>query len=219
MTTPSMVRQKNIGYSSRVTKTIGCVYKQGEFMLLLLLWGCIPVLTSAKDSAETSCWMTANNTWPSSTPRNLQATGFRLGQTPPDMCMLDQHGDMVSMWQFYGQVVVLDVSAEWCAPCQELAKEVDEVWHTYKDRDVIYLTILTEDNSSEVPDQSVLEHWATQFSVSAPVLADSEEYRNDLVPNGAYPRLYILNRQLEIVVDGLNPATDASIRAAIESEL
>ena len=190
--------------------------------VMMLLWsiGCVPVLTSPQDSAESSCWMTAENDWVSNSPRNdLEATGFGLGETPPDMCMQDQHGDMVSLWQFYGQVILLDISAEWCAPCQELATEVDHTWKDYEDQGFVYLTILTEDQNSEIPSVEVLEKWAEDFAITAPVLSDTEGYRNQLVPTGAYPRLMLINRNMEVSVDNVTPANDENIRAKIEEAL
>ena len=189
-------------------------------LLFLLNVGCVPVLTSPKDSADSSCWETVDNTWDSSTPRlDLEASGFGFGETPPDMCMLDQFGNEVSLWQFYGQLILVDVSAEWCAPCQELAAEVDHTWMDYDDQDFMYLTILTEDENSEIPNQEVLEKWATDFGITAPVLSDSESYRTQLVPTGAYPRLMLIDRTMKIAVDNVTPANDENIRAKIEEHL
>lgn len=190
--------------------------------LMMLLWsvGCVPVLTSPQDSADQSCWMTAENDWVSNAPRNdLEYTGFGLGETPPDMCMTDQFGKEVSLWQFYGQVILLDISAEWCAPCQELATEVDHTWKDYEDQGFMYLTILTEDQNSAIPGVEVLAKWAEDFEITAPVLSDTEGYRNQLVPTGAYPRLMLINRNMEISVDNVTPANDENIRAKIEEAL
>ena len=190
--------------------------------LLMMLWsvGCVPVLTSAKDSADQSCWETVDNDWVSQTPRTgLEASGFGIGETPPDMCMKDQFGNDVSLWQFYGQVILLDISAEWCAPCQELATEVDHTWKDYEDQGFMYLTILTEDLSSQIPSVEVLEKWASDFSVTAPVLSDSEGYRTQLVPTGAYPRLILIDRTMEVTIDNVTPANDENIRAKIEEAL
>lgn len=191
-----------------------------SLMMLLSSIGCVPVLTSPQDSADQSCWMTAENDWVSTPPRNdLEYTGFGLGETPPDMCMTDQFGNDVSLWQFYGQVILLDISAEWCAPCQELATEVDHTWKDYEDQGFMYLTILTEDQNSQIPGVEVLEKWAEDFDITAPVLSDTEGYRNQLVPTGAYPRLMLINRNMEISIDNVTPANDENIRAKIEEAL
>jgi len=188
-------------------------------MLFSLFFACVPELVSPEDSSASSCWMEVDNQWSSATPRNLTAEGFGIGQTPPDMCMLDQHGDMVSLWQFYGQVVVVDISAEWCAPCKELAEGVDETWLEYKDQDVMYLTILTEDNFSETPGQDVLASWAEEHEITAPVLSDTEKYKQQLVPTGAYPRVMIIDRSMKVQIDTLNPVTEDKIKEAIENAL
>ena len=189
-------------------------------MIFTLLIACVPVLTSPADSGgPSSCWMEVENSWTSATPRDLVAQGFGIGQTPPDMCMLDQNGDMVSMWQFYGQVVVLDISAEWCAPCQELAEGVDHTWKEFKEQDVMYLTLLTEDLNSQAPNQEVLSEWAEKYEITAPVLSDSEGYKMQLVPNGAYPRVMLIDRKMTIQIDSINPATDEVIREAIINAL
>ena len=96
--------------------------------LTVMLWsvGCVPVLTSPQDSADQSCWETVDNDFRITTPRLTGNNWFGIGETPPDMCMKDQSGRRLS--GKYGQVVLLDISAEWCAPCQELATEVDHTW-------------------------------------------------------------------------------------------
>ena len=185
-------------------------------MIFTLMLACVPVLTSPKETgAPSSCWMEVDNSWEANTPRDLEAQGFNTGQTPPDMCMLDQHGKMVSLWQFYGQVIVLDISAEWCAPCQELAEGVDHTWFEFKEQGFMYLTLLTEDQNSNIPQQEVLQQWATEFDITAPVLSDSESYKIQLVPTGAYPRVMLIDRTMTIQIDTINPATDEVIREAI----
>jgi thiol-disulfide isomerase/thioredoxin len=185
-------------------------------MIFTLLISCVPILTSPDDSGASSCWMDVENQWESTTPRNLVEEGFGLGQTPPDMCMLDQNGDQVSMWQFFGKVIVLDISAEWCAPCQELAAGVDHTWHEFEDQGFMYLTLLTQDERANKPSQEVLQKWATDYSITAPVLSDIENYEPQLIPAGtAYPRVMLLDRTMTIQIDAINPATDDVIREAI----
>ena len=46
-------------------------------------------------------------------PADLEGTGYSTGDVPYNFTMLDQNGDEVELYQFLGQVVVLDVYAEW----------------------------------------------------------------------------------------------------------
>ncbi len=46
-------------------------------------------------------------------PANLSGFGLSQGQTAMNFTMVDQNGDFVELYQFYGQVVVLDLFASW----------------------------------------------------------------------------------------------------------
>ena len=46
-------------------------------------------------------------------PVDLEGTGYDEGDIAYNFQMNDQFGDDVELYQFYGQVIVLDVFAEW----------------------------------------------------------------------------------------------------------
>jgi hypothetical protein len=46
-------------------------------------------------------------------PDDLLGTTYRAGQTAKNFTMVDQNGDDVELYQFYGQVIVLDLFASW----------------------------------------------------------------------------------------------------------
>lgn len=183
--------------------------------------GCVPVLESPDGVLDsTAAWTAPDNTWPmSAPPTGLEEEGFSEGEVPPDMRLMDQNGQEVSLWQFYGSVVVIDVSTMWCGPCKELAAGVDETWHDYKDQGFMYLTLLPEDNLAQVPDQADLEEWATDYGITAPVLSDAEGYSYIIEPNGRYPTVVVLDRDLKVHEDRVDPAEDATVRIIVESLL
>ena len=185
--------------------------------LLMMLWsvGCVPVLTSPKDSADQSCWETVDNNWVAQTPRTgLEASGFGIGETPPNMCMTDQFGNNVSLWQFYEQLILLNVSSEWSGASQILASGVEQIWTDYRNRKFMYLTLLTEDVLFDTPSVETLEQWSNHFSITAPVLSDSEGYREQLVPTGTYPTLILINRNMEVIIDYITPVNEETARSA-----
>ena len=105
-------------------------------LLLGIQSACIPVLTSpSDDSGSSGSWIAPDNSWVSAEPpSDLVGEGWQEGQVVPDARFFDQYGQDVSIWQFYGQVIALDVSTIWCAPCRELAAHVDETWKDYEDQ-------------------------------------------------------------------------------------
>jgi hypothetical protein len=57
-----------------------------------------------------------NNWWHADTgdvPPGLQGTGFDNGDTAYNFTLMDQNGDQVELYQFYGKVIVLDVFTYW----------------------------------------------------------------------------------------------------------
>ena len=62
-----------------------------------------------------------------------------IGEAVTDECVPDQNGDQVSLWQFYGNVWVLDVSTMWCAPCQKLASGLQEIVNDHEEEGFVYL--------------------------------------------------------------------------------
>ena len=196
------------------------------FGLALGLAACAPPrLYSADgdlpDVGDGSNWLAPENSWEkgSPPPAELAGEGFAVGQVLPDMRLVDQYGDEVAAWQWYGMVVAIDVSTMWCGPCRGLAAEVDETWLDYRDQGFMYITLLPQDQGGEVPDLSDLNAWAEQFDITAPVLSDDAGYSYQIVPDNTYPRIMVVGRDMRVIVDQVTPAEDTAIRAAIEAAL
>lgn len=194
-------------------------WKALTLLSVTTLAACVPELTSPADSGSGD-WTAPDNTWPVSTPpADLVGEGYAEGEVFPDFLLMDQHGDMVSMWQFYGLVVVVDVSTMWCGPCAKIAKHVDETWHDYEAQGFMYLTMLPEDNVADIPDQEDLQRWASDHSITAPILSDDAGVSALITPNGEYPTIMVIDREMKVAEDRVNPADDATIRDVVESLL
>lgn len=182
--------------------------------LLLLATACVPSLEGV--AVEPYVWTRPENTWPiAEPPEDLVGEGFFAGEVPHDFRLTDQHGDEVSLWQFYGKVVVVDISTMWCAPCRDLAQTTEETYQDYVDQDFMYLTILPENVENEPPSREDLNLWADQFSITAPVVADPHaDWAASAVNNGQYPAVFVLDRELR-VAERVNPPDDPTLHAAI----
>ena len=199
---------------------------RAQWLMLLGGTGCTPNLVSppgAKTDAPATAadWERPDNAWPAvdTLPSDIRAEGWAEGQVPPDARLVDQYGDIVSLWQFHGMVIALDVSTMWCGPCQLLAREVDEVQEAYGHDDFIYLTMMPENVDGDTPNVTNLNEWADRNGVSAPILSDDVGHSYDIVPDQIWPRVMVIGRDLRVAEDQVQPAADAAIRAAIESEL
>ena len=185
-----------------------------------VLAGCAPHLITTGETGEPYEWVAPTNSWDiNEVPEELRAQGFTKDDVPEDLRGLDQFGDEVSLWQFYGDIVVVDISTMWCAPCQELAEGVEETWLEYKDLGVKYITVMPENFEYETPTTENLVAWADAFGITAPIIADSERWSDNLVTGSAYPRVLILDREMKIAVPNVIPLTAPQIRAEIDELL
>ena len=190
-----------------------------RFLVLALAAGCTPHLISDQEEVTGLNWEAPDNSWSSSQPPlNLVGEGFSVGDVPHDFRLIDQHGAEVSLWQFYGSVVLLDISTMWCAPCQQIAQDVNETWEDYRDEGFMYLTVLPEDFEGASVGADDLDLWAENFNIEAPVMADDGGYSYEVEPNHEWPVVMLINRKMEIVVERI-PPTDEAIRGAILDEL
>ncbi len=196
--------------------------------MVLVGTACVPNLTSpdagGDDTGAPWSWDAPENTWHTGAPvEGLVGEGLGLGQVAPDFRMGDQHGDTVSLWQFYGRVTVLDIGAIWCAPCQDLARGTQETVEHFEGENFTYVTVLAEDLEGGRPDPEDIELWVNNFTIeTAPVLGDDEakSYTGPFIDeaNGQLPIVRVLDEQM-VVRKIVSPPTDANLRTAVEEVL
>ena len=68
-----------------------------------------------------------------------------VGQPRPEFALKDTRGDLVSVTQFDGKVLLLNFWATWCAPCVEEMPMLSDLQNQYADRDFQILGIAVDD--------------------------------------------------------------------------
>lgn len=98
-------------------------------MRLALEWGAVLLATSLvacsdkddddddDDGGGSSAEYGPENSWPHASeddvPADLAGTGWSDGDIATNFTLVDQYGDEVELYQFYGSVIVVDNYAEW----------------------------------------------------------------------------------------------------------
>jgi len=126
-----------------------------------------------------------------------------MGDHPCDFTLIDQHGNEFILYDHIGKYIILDLSAMWCGPCQFAATEVEELQQKYGD-DVVYVTILIENQSGNPPTKNNVKDWADIFGIeTAPVLGGSRNLISGDVnvgwPLEAWPQFHIIDRNMVLI--------------------
>ena len=122
---------------------------------------------------------------------------------PCDFSLVDQNGDTFNLYDHHGKIIILDFSAMWCGPCMMAATEVEELQKKYGD-DIVYVTVLIENQNHNPPTKKDLEKWAEHFGIElAPVLGGSRSMMSSDSKKGwpitAWPSFFIIDQDMVLV--------------------
>ena len=143
-----------------------------------------------------------------STPQQSTITwdecGGKIGDHACDFTLMDQTGNDWSLYDHYGSIIVLDFSAMWCGFCQKAGLVAQEIQDDHKDDDVVWVTILLQNNYGQIPSQGDLMKWSEEFDMStAPVLSGNTDIIDLSAKSGfnirSWPGLVVIDRDMTIV--------------------
>ena len=125
----------------------------------------------------------------------------------------DQFGDEVDLYDFYneeGKYIVVDVSAQWCPPCQMVSSWLDgdygaldadwlKVREAVDSGDVYWVTVMGENTSGQEPGPLDVKEWYFDFPhPMIPVLGDPGYTMVNYVQLAGWPTIIVLNPDLTV---------------------
>ncbi len=126
--------------------------------------------------------------------------GWAEGDISKSWADEDRFGEEIKLKRFYGQVILIDLSSEWCGPCQGVAATLNDEYVDRKEEGFTAIQIMMDGQTyTQEPD---LDRWADQFGLTNVLVADHEqEFARRYVPGGAYgiPNYTIIGRDFTIV--------------------
>lgn len=154
---------------------------------------------------------TTDGSPPPSPREGFSAPGFTL-----ELLNDGNPGRDVSLADYRGQVVMINLWATWCPPCREEMPAIEKVYQEYKDKGLVVLAINTTFQDSETDVRAFVKEYELDF----PILLDRTGDVSKRYQLRGLPSTFFIDRKgvIQLVVVG-GPMAETLIRSRVENLL
>jgi peroxiredoxin len=142
-------------------------------------------------------------------PEPTPELGTNVGNLAVDFTAKDQNGNDVSLYNYSGKVILVNMSADLCGSCRNEASHLENLYDEYKQRGFQIITLLTSGDPVV---------WALDYQLSFPVLDDNSGAVWDLYGEGFVPLNIVIDRD-KVIRYKETGYDEAAIKNVIENYL
>jgi len=138
------------------------------------------------------------------------------GFLAPDFTLQSITGETYTLSDLRGQAVVINLWATWCPPCRAEMPALQKMYAEYKDQGLVILAV----NSTVQDTASAVPPFASEYSLTFPILLDDAGSVNNAYQVRSLPSSYFIDRKgivRQVIIGG--PMSEALLRTRIEDIL
>jgi peroxiredoxin len=125
---------------------------------------------------------------------------FKKGVSAPSFTLPDLNGKMVSLADYKGQVVLLNIWATWCGPCVEEMPSMERLHQELKDEKFVILAVSIDESGAKAVLPFMKKH-----KLSFLALTDSVASIKNLYQTTGVPESFIIDKEGRIVEEIIGP--------------
>jgi cytochrome c biogenesis protein CcmG/thiol:disulfide interchange protein DsbE len=125
---------------------------------------------------------------------------FKQGGHAPNFTLPGLNGKMVSLADYRGQVVLLNIWATWCRPCVDEMPSMERLYQELKDEKFVILAVSIDESGADVVRPFMKKH-----KLSFPALIDSAGTLKSLYRTTGVPESFIIDQKGNIVEEVIGP--------------
>ncbi len=121
-------------------------------------------------------------------------TSLKAAVVAPDFTFPDVNGKLVSLSQYRGKIVFLNIWATWCGPCRIEMPAMEKLYNKFKRKDLVILAV-----SIDSQGESVVKPFIKELGITFPILLSVDGSIQNTYRVNALPSSFIINKSGLIV--------------------
>lgn len=158
-------------------------------------------------------WILASRTAPGRAPAEVM-TAPQAGFRAPAFSLATLDGENLSLNDFAGRPVLINLWASWCGPCRAEMPAIQRVYDTYQDQGFTVLAV----NMTAQDNPAAARAFVEEYGLTFPVLLDTTGEVGRLYENRALPSSFFVRPDgsiAEVIIGG--PMAEALLLTRVQN--